>query len=72
MASTDDKQSDGMNIWLRYLLALLVVLAVGSYVGATLGGWVKAERRLDTNSIVLIVLAAGFVFLIVTQLRSRV
>ncbi len=50
--------------WLRYMLASLIVMAVGAYIYATLGGWIIESRRLDANSIVLIVLAAGAAFLI--------
>lgn len=65
MAASDDKQSENSRNWLRYLLALLITLAVSGYVGAILVGLVTVERRLDANSLFLIILAAGIVFLIV-------
>jgi hypothetical protein len=65
MAVAIDEPSRGKVHWIRYTLASFVALAAAAYVGAILGGWITAERRLDTNSILLIVLAAGVALLIV-------
>jgi len=51
--------------WIRYVIASFIVLALATYIGAILGGWIAAERRLDANSIILIVLAAGISLLVV-------
>src|ERR1700730_11404223 len=65
MTSTDEKPANFATNWFRYLLAFLIALAVGTYLYGILGGSITVDRRLDTTSIVLIIVAAGLVFLII-------
>ena len=65
MAATNDEPPRNTIHWVRCTLASIIVLAVAAYVGAMPGGGITSERRLDTNSILLIALATGIVLLTV-------